>query len=152
MNFQLSLKQRNQFSICYRARPLVQAQYLQRFIKKEAIQWQWHLQSCFTEGCIHNPPIQMERKAHQVYYTHMCISVLSFAGKILANLAGMNILIWLIFYQYGFRKDRGKGTNPDSKATPKELPRTKCGTLHDFCRPNYNIWQRKNYGKVWLPE
>ena len=43
MNSQLSLKQRKQFSICHRPRPLVRTQYLQ-----EVNQWQRNLQSCFT--------------------------------------------------------------------------------------------------------
>ena len=36
------------------------------------------------------------------------------------------------------------------------MSRTKCGPLHDLCRPHQNIWHKqswwalKNYGKVWL--
>ena len=50
MNSQLSLKQRKQFSICHRARSLVQTQNLQRSIQQEVNQWQRNLQSCLSEG------------------------------------------------------------------------------------------------------
>ena len=48
INSQLSLKQRNQFSICHRTRSLVQTQYMQRSIKQEVNQWQRNLKCCFT--------------------------------------------------------------------------------------------------------
>ena len=63
-------------------------------------------------GCMHNPPLQMERKL-QICDTHRGISLLSVAGKIHARvlLNQLNVHLdqngLISENQCGFRKDRG---------------------------------------------
>ena len=105
MHFQLSLKQQKQFSICHRARLLVQTQYLSgrsASVRETYRVVSLHVEEgCYStriQGCIYNP--------------HRCISLWSIAGKILAKIilnrlnehldqAGL-----LPESQCGFRKDR----------------------------------------------
>ena len=126
MNFQLSLKQGKQFSIYHLAKPLVQTQYLQRFIKLAVHQWQRKLQSCFPtcggRGLYHKNS-RMHPKAtyasgQEILQSVTTIgaghsSIVDWSGKILAKMllnrlneplgqAGL-----LSRRQCGFRKDRG---------------------------------------------
>ena len=145
MNSQLSLKQRKQFSICQRARPLVQTQYLRRSTKREVSQWQTNLQSCFT-ACGGNKAIPQEFKDASII--HLCkgkemfvcdISLLSIALKILAKILLNRLNEHLD--QIGLLLGSKRNNRHDlySKATPSEMSRTIYGPLYDLCRPHQSI-------------
>ena len=120
MNFQLSLKQRKQFSCCHRARSLARTPYLQRSIQQEVNQWlrNWSLLIfllCFTacrgKRLSHKNSRMHPQSSAQDCDNHRCISLLSIAGKILEKLlpnrqnedqAGI-----LTESQCGFRKEWG---------------------------------------------
>ena len=81
----------------------------------------------------------------QVCDNHRGISPLSIVGKILANFllnrlnehfdqAGL-----LPESRCGFRKKRNNRHDLYSKATPREMSRTKCVLLHDLCRSHQSV-------------
>ena len=72
--------------------------------------------------------------------------------------AWMDNLIRLVFYQK-VSMDSGRTDNRHnlySKATPREMPRTKCGPQHNLCQPYQGIrysqsWRAlEYYSEVWL--
>ena len=50
------------------------------------------------EECIRNPPMQTERKYSKICYNHMCISLLSIAGKMVANIFFLDSTVLALDY------------------------------------------------------
>ena len=80
----------------------------------------------------------------QVFDNYRNIFLLSIAGMILAKIrlnrlnGQLDLAGLLTGSQFEFRKDSGRH-NIYSKLTPREIPGTKCGPLHDLCRPHQNM-------------